>query len=346
MFNSIEVMPRPVRRRLKKIVQKSSAKEHARRAQALLHLAGGHSVTMTAKLNFAARSSVGRWRSLYEEYGEAGLAPAQRGRRPWTVTEDLGDALAQLLEKTPDDYGYLSTRWSSELLALVLRKFHAIEVHASTLRRLLPRLGFVWRRARPILNRRDPNKNQKLRAINRVLKRRRPGTEVFYVDEADVDFNPRIGPAWTRRGRQTGIVTPGQNIKHYLAGALNAHTGRVVWTEHPRKTSVLFIKLLETLRRTYRAARSLVLILDNYIIHKSMPVQRWLENNPMFTFLFQPTYSPWVNRIERLWKTMHHTITRNHRCKNFRELAKRIVRFLEVVSPFPGNQHALALLEK
>jgi transposase len=338
-------MPRAVRRRLKKIVQKSPDKNHTRRAQALLHLVGGHSVTMTAKLMFAARSSVGRWRSLYEEYGEVGLEPAQRGRSPWTVTEDLGNAVSQLLEKSPNDYGYLRTRWSSELLALVLKRTHAIEVHASTIRRLLPRLGFVWRRARPVLNRRDPMKNQKLQAIEHVLNSRRSGTEVFYVDEADVDFNPRIGPAWTRRGRQTGIVTPGQNIKHYLAGALNAHTGRVVWTEHPIKNAVLFIKMLEALRRTYRAARELVLILDNYIIHKSTPVQRWLQNNPKFTFVFQPTYSPWVNRIERLWKTMHDTITRNHRCKNFRELAQRIVRFLDVVSPFPGNHHALALLE-
>ena len=87
-------------------------------------------------------------------------------------------------------------------------------------------------------------------------------------------------------------MTPGKNIKHYLAGALNAHTGRVVWTEHPRKNTTLFIKMLEALRRTYRAARKLVLILGNYVIHKSIPVQRWLENNPKFTILFQPTYSP------------------------------------------------------
>ena len=141
-------------------------------------------------------------------------------------------------------------------------------------------------------------------------------------------------------------MTPGKNIKHYLAGALNAHTGRVVWTEHPRKNTTSFIKMLESLRRTYRAARKLVLILDNCIIHKSITVQRWLQNNVRFTFLFQPTYSPWVNRIERLWKTMHDTIIRNHRCKDFRELGQPIVRFLEVVSPFPGNQRALAGLEE
>jgi len=86
MTHSIEEMPRPVRRRLIKIVQKSKDKDHARRAQALLHLAAGHSVAETARRVFAARSSVGRWRDLYVEYGEAGLAPEQRGRRAWMRT--------------------------------------------------------------------------------------------------------------------------------------------------------------------------------------------------------------------------------------------------------------------
>lgn len=344
MLNSIDNMPRAVRRRLRKVVQKSPDKDYVRRAQGVLHLAAGHSVTKAAELVFAARSSVGRWRGLYEEYGEEGLKPAPRGRSAWTVTETLNEAVAQLLEKTPDDYGYLRTRWSSELLARVMKEVHGIIVHASTIRRLLPRLGYVWRRARPVLNRRDPKKNERLQAIKQALDARSPGTEVFYVDEADVDFNPRIGPAWTRKGQQVGVVTPGQNQKHYLAGALNTHTGRVVWTEHPRKSTTLFIKLLEALRRTYRGARRLVLILDNYIIHKSAPVQRWLELNPKFTLLFQPTYSPWVNQIERLWKTMHDTVTRNHRCKTFEDLAQRVARFLDVVSPFPGNAHALATI--
>lgn len=346
MPHSTEKMPRPVRRRLKKIVQKSPDKDYVRRAQALLHLAAGCTVTRAAQLVFAARSSVGRWRRLYEEFGEEGLAPSPRGREAWTVTDELGKALSEVLEKTPQDFGYLRSRWSSELLSLVLQREYALEVHASTLRRFLPCLGFVWRRARPTLNRRDPHKNTKLQAIAKVLKNRRAGTEVFYVDEADVDLNPRLGPSWTRRGQQTGVVTPGQNVKHYLAGALNAQTGRVVWTEHSTKSAALFIKLLEHLRRTYRAASRMVLILDNYIIHKCVAVRQWLEKNPKFVFLFQPTYSPWVNRIERLWKTMHDTVTRNHRCKTFAELARQITRFLEVVSPFPGNHHALATFEK
>ena len=76
-----------------------------------------------------------------------------------------------------------------------------------------------------------------------------------------------------RCGKQTTVPTPWQNQKHYLAGALHAHTGRLVWVEHHRKTP-LFVKLLEQLRRQYRRAKRVVLILDNYGIHKRRKTQR------------------------------------------------------------------------
>ena len=129
------------------------------------------------------------------------------------------------------------------------------------------------------------------------------------------------------------------NHEHYVAGALHAHTGRLFWAEHHRKNSVLFLKLLEHLRRQYRRAKRIVLILDNYCIHTSRATERWLEKNPKFVLLFQPTYYPWVNVIERLWKAMHDTVTRNHRCRSMYELCQFVARFLEVVQPFHGNGH-------
>ena len=95
-----------------------------------------------------------------------------------------------------------------------------------------------------------------MQAIEAALADEDRYTEVFYVDEADVDLNPRIGSGWMRRGEQTAVPTPGQNQKHYIAGALHAHTGRLVWVEHERKTSVLFVKLLEALRGQYRRAKT------------------------------------------------------------------------------------------
>ena len=62
-----------------------------------------------------------------------------------------------------------------------------------------------------------------------------------------MELNPRIGYDWMRRGQQRKVPTPGQNQRCYLAGALHANTGKLVWVQGPNKNSHLFIALLETL---------------------------------------------------------------------------------------------------
>jgi len=254
----------------------------------------------------------------------------------------LGVALNLLLAGTPQDHGYLRSRWSSELLAVVLHRQSGVQVHATTVRRWLKRLHYGWRRARPTLYIRDPRKLQRMQAIAAALADPTPGTEVFYEDEVDIHLNPKIGHGWMPRGQQTAVPTPGKNRKTYLAGTLHAHTGRVITVEGERKDSLLFIHLLYQLKRTYRAARRIILILDNYKVHDSAITRRWLAQNPKFQLLFQPAYHPWVNRIERLWKQLHDTVTRNHRHPTLPALMTAVRQFLHVCQPFPGQQPSLA----
>lgn len=343
MVRSVMKIPRPVRRRLRRVVQKSRDSEYARRSAGVLTLyETGNNVSETARRCHAGRATVRSWRRLYETEGESGLQPRGRGREDWKATALILEQLHELVHQAPTDLGYLRSRWSSELLALELRRQGCVEVHATTIRRWLARLYIVWRRARPTLRIADPRKAQRMRAIRRALRRASATDEVFYVDEADIDLNPKIGPAWTPCGVQPTVVTPGKNRKRYVAGALNARTGRVLWVEHVSKDSELFLRLMEALSHAYRRARRLYLILDNYGIHDSRLVRGWLARHPRFKRLFQPVYHPWVNRIERLWKQLHDTVTRNHRCKDLDTLMNAVRRFMNVCQPFPGNHPGLA----
>ena len=313
-----------------------------RRSLVLSWLLRGCSVSTVAENLMVARSSVYRWAGWFREDGVAGLQRGRGGRPASAVTDRLIEALETLLDETPRNFGYLRTTWSSELLAKALYEYYELEIHSSTVRRALCRTAFRWRRARPTLHKRDPRKAEKLAAIQQAIDSNAPYTEVFFVDEADIDLNPRIGFTWSRKGQQTAIATPGKNRKHYVAGALHAHSGRLLWVEHENKNTPLFLKLLNAIRRTYRRARHIVLILDNYIVHKTDAVAQWLAQNPKFELLFQPVYYPWINRIERLWKAMHDTVTRNHRCKTLYELCQDVKRFFQVVQPFPGAGHGVA----
>lgn len=41
----------------------------------------------------------------------------------------------------------------------------------------------------------------------------------------DIHLNPKSGADWQVREKQKRVVTPGQNEKYYLAGALHRGTG-------------------------------------------------------------------------------------------------------------------------
>lgn len=165
----------------------------------------------------------------------------------------------------------------------------------------------------------------------------------FYTDEVDIDLNPRIGPDWMLPGQQRWVLTPGTNVKRFLAGALNRRTGHLVWVEGDQKLSWLFLNLLRALLRSYRRARVLHLILDNYIIHWSRIVKAALAQwGGRIRMHFLPPYCPDENRIEHLWLQLHVNVTRNHRCRSIRELLAKVRRFLRNATPFPGSQPSLA----
>jgi len=181
-----------------------------------------------------------------------------------------------------------------------------------------------------------------MRAIRKALAEASESNPVFHVDEVDIDLNPRIGSCWTSKGQQEAVPSPGKNQKHYLAGALNARTGKVVWVEWPKKNSEIFIRLLAELRRRYRSARKITLIADNYISHKNAMTRCFLSYQRKFQILFQPVYHPWVNKIEQLWKQLHDTVTRNHRYPTMGKPMDAVRTFMAAVSPFPGSQVQLA----
>ena len=338
MSDSVLEIKRPVRRRLKRVVQRHRDGDYRRRARAILALSEGKTVSETARQLCATRKSVRSWRERFRAVGEQGLVPRQRGRPAETVTEEVCAKLLELVAEEPTESGYLGGTWNSQMLAEQLREQLKIFIHSSTVRRLLPSLGVVWKRARPTLCIKDPKKASRMKAIKQALAWKSPEHPVFYVDEVDIDLNPRIGFAWSKKGQQTTVPTPGRNEKRYLAGALNAATGTVVWVEWPKKNAEIFIRLLRELKRRYRRAKTITLIADNYVIHKSRLTGIFLEHNPKLRLLFQPVYHPWVNRIERLWKKLHDTVTRNHRYPTMNKLMHAVRTFMDNTSPFPAHR--------
>ena len=217
-----------------------------------------------------------------------------------------------------------------ELLVLVVAAETGVKISCSTMSRLLARCAVRCGRPKPMVTCPWPKaaKTRRLNAIRRLEEHLPRGDVLLYVDEVDIHLNPKIGPDYMLRGQQKEVLTPGKNEKRYLAGALNARTGRLAWVEGARKTSALFIDLVDHLaRRAYARAGTIHLVLDNFRIHSSKAVdaarQRWGDK-----FHFLPPYCPDHNRIERLWKDLHDNVTRNHTCSDMEDLMARVHNYL------------------
>ncbi|OHF50704.1 transposase [Salmonella enterica subsp. arizonae] len=248
----IAPIPEEERRLMRKEAQQTRDKNHARRLIAMLMQHQGMTVTDVARILCAARSSVGRWINWFTLHGAEGLKSLRPGRAPqWPVT-DILQVLPLLVQRSPKDFGWLRSRWSTELLSRIINQIFNLTLHSPTLHRYLKRAGIVWRRASPTLKIRDPLYEEKQLAIGQALNEAPAEHPVFYQDEVDIDLNPKIGADWMPKGQQKRIATPGQNQKHYLAGALHSGTGKIHYVSGSGKSSDLFISLLEALRRTYR----------------------------------------------------------------------------------------------
>jgi transposase len=330
---------RALRRRIERRKRKSQSVIEVTRCRILLLLDEGLAPTEVAQHLECDRSLVYKTVYRFDDHGEEGLADRRRLSMPRKVTPELLNRLLVLLEESPRDLGWERSTWTLELLALEIEKEFGVKLSPSHIRALLRDMG--CRRGRPRPGLRIPVRGRRriLAQIRRWVRRSSREQEVFYIDEADVELNPRLGACYTRKGRQWVVQTPGKNQKRYLAGALNARTGRIIHTESLRKNSSLFLALLERLSATYRRAEKLHLILDNYIIHKSRQTLKGMAQfGARIVLHFLPPYSPEHNVIERLWKQMHDQVTRNHQHPTLDSLMAAIFRFLESVQPFPGTK--------
>jgi putative transposase len=206
-----------VRQRKALLVLYRSEKPGSRKALILLLLSNGWSYREVRQGTFASFDLI---KECIQRFGQEGIefltnsAAAAATVPPWL--RRVGSWLAQ---KSPEDFGYFRTRWSCETLAEVLAWETGEHHSAETVRRGLHRLGFVWRRPRPVVGPVDPEHAQKLANIQELLRTLPPNETAVFQDEVDIHLNPKIGSCWMPKGQQAEVVTPGNNVKRHLAGS-------------------------------------------------------------------------------------------------------------------------------
>lgn len=309
-----------------------------------LHLlllgAAGRTPSEIAAVLFCSRSSVYRVVKAYRAgtltFEDSTRAQAGQVRRR-VPTPALKRSVVALLKTVPRTWGWCRTRWSCATLALELQAHRGVAVSAETMRRWLHELGWVWKRAKLAAKDEDPQRVGKLARIRYRFEQMQAGRALFFADELDISLLPKVGYQWMPIGTQVEVLTPGTNEKRDLAGALELATGTIQHCVWYRKTTGLFLDLLDTLDRAYPAAAfpHLAVVADNAKIHHALEVERWLAAHPRFELLYLPTYCPKANPIERAFGDVHDKCTRNHTRKGMRPLVRDVEQHLQVNGPWP-----------
>lgn len=226
------------------------------------------------------------------------------------------DELAALLatvRQDPRSLGLPRSRWRLADLRTVVPALAGYSV--SGLSRLLTRRGLSRQRGRLHLHSPDPAYVAKLARVDQAVARARAHpaqVTVCFGDEASVYRQPTLAPCWAEAGEgPTAPLSPRSNTRHRLCGALNVVTGQVLTTSGSRTTVPHLCRFLRTLRAAY-PDRELILIWDNWPVHTHPDVLaqaaavnidlRWL-----------PTYAPWTNPIEKLWRWLKAELLHHHR---------------------------------
>ncbi len=242
-----------------------------------------------------------------------------------------GAAAQQALAVTPD--GPAPSRWSLRAIQATVPWWQDLTLGGVW--RALRRLGLGLRSAQVQQYSPDPAYREKEAHLLACLREvaATPGEVVaLFLDEMGYTRWPDPAPDWgplAPVGRPVADRAGSKQGLWRVIGALNALTGQVDSLDGyivGREKVSAFYRQLD---RAYPDARHVYVIQDNWSIHSHPDVLATLATLPRLEALWLPTYSPWLNPIEKLWRWLKGDVLKQHRlAADWTALRHRVNTFL------------------
>src|SRR3954447_709310 len=271
----------------------TSSQALAFRCRIVLAAAEGRSSTEIAADLGCTGSTVGKWRGRVARRGGDGLHDEPRPGKPRSISdEDVERVIVKTLEQQPQDATHWSTRsmaaatgMSQSAISPIWRAF-ALKPHQVETFKLSP----------------DPLFIDKVRDIVGLYLNPPEAAVVICVDEKSqiqaldrsapvLPLMPGVPARRTHDYRRHGTTN--------LYAALDVASGNVIADMTPRHRAEEFRRFLNLIDRSVPTEFDVHVIVDNNATHKTPAIQRWLVRHPRFTLHFTPTYSSWLNLVER-----------------------------------------------
>jgi len=293
------------------------------RARIVLSSAAGQSNSAIARQHQLTQATVGKWRRRFVKHRIAGLYDELRPGRPRTIEEErVASLIRKTLNKKPKDG---ATHWSVRSAAAesgiskssVHRYFElfGLKPHLSESFKLSTDPFFVEKLRDVVGLYLDPPANALLLSVDeksqcQALERTQPMLPLGlgYVEGVTHDYK--------RHGTTT------------LFAALDVLHGTVITQCKPRHRHQEFLGFLRTIDANVPQDLDIHLIVDNYSTHKHARVKAWLAARPRWHVHFTPTYSSWLNQVERFFGLITDKAIRRDSFTSVKELVRKIDHFV------------------
>lgn len=271
----------------------TSAQRDAQRARMILLSAEGLTNQAVGEQLGVGGHTVGRWRQRFIDFGFAGLTDAPRPKESLRLSDrKVTEIVRATLETKPRG----ATHWSTRLMAK-----HA-GVSQSSVSKIWRAFRLKPHRTSTFSLSNDPNFAAKVRDVVGLYMNPPDHAVVLCLDEKSqiqalergqlvlpmtIGQSERQTPTYMRHGTSS------------LFAALDIATGHVIGKCYRQHRSDEFLKFLKLIDREVPKELDVHLVLDNLSTHNTPAVLRWRRRHPRFHFHFTPTYSSWLNLVER-----------------------------------------------
>lgn len=241
-----------------------------------------------------------------------------------------GEEARKELAATSD--GPAPTRWT---LRGIRATFDWLQAYTlSGVWSLLQRCDYKLRPGREQQYSPDPEYSKKLDDLLNILQKMAAHPDkyvVLFLDEMTYRRWPTVGPTWS----STSDKTPknekeGNNQQQRLVGVLNPMTGQVICWQGYKVGRRQLIAFYQQIVDAYPDAERIYIPQDNWNVHKHPDVLEAVAQFPQIELVWLPTYSPWLNPIEKVWNWLKSDILKMHRMADqWDKLKQRVAQFLD-----------------
>ncbi len=151
---------------------------------------------------------------------------------------------------------------------------------------------------------------------------------VLFTDEASFYRQPSQARLWASLGRSQPKLpySHSANTLMRVVGLLDALTAQVHVWDFSRVTADRLARCFKEIGNIYPEAQRIYLVMDNWPVHYHPKVKAALAKEPRIQIVSLPTYAPWLNNIEKLWRWVKQRVTHAHPwCNDFKLFKEQVL---------------------